>query len=223
MWYKRVVKQYELGIFWKHGQTLGLAKPGKYRLALFWGRSIEKFDARSQALRISGQEVILADRTSLKLNVAGSYRIVDPIALITHVKQSDLQEYLNNVVQLRVRDVVAEATLETIFEARNDLNKQLQALLVAEFQTVGLELAEVKIKDVILPSELRSAYVESAAAAQRSKAQLEYARGQSAALRNLANSADLLDKHPQLVQLLLIQKSDKAMQSLNLHFDQPKK
>jgi hypothetical protein len=61
------------------------------------------------------------------------------------------------------------------------------------------------VKDVILPPELRSAYAELVTSRTRGQAQLEAARAETAALRSLANGAKLLDAHPALARLRLVQ------------------
>ena len=58
---------------------------------------------------------------------------------------------------------------------------------------------------MILPPERRSAYADLVTARTRGQAQLEAARAETAALRSLANGAKLLDDHPALAQLRIIQ------------------
>ena len=61
------------------------------------------------------------------------------------------------------------------------------------------------MKDVILPLDLRSAYAEQVTARARGQARLEAARAETAALRSLANGAKLLDQHPALARLRLVE------------------
>lgn len=63
----------------------------------------------------------------------------------------------------------------------------------------------VELKDVILPAELKKAFSETVRARQEGQAALERARGESAALRNLANAARLLDDNPSLMNLRVLQ------------------
>ena len=70
---------------------------------------------------------------------------------------------------------------------------------------VGVEVREVVVKDVVLPPDLRAAYAELVSARARGQAQLEAARAETAALRSLANGAKLLDEHPALARLRLVQ------------------
>ena len=216
--FQRIIKEYELGVEWHEGKVVGLLKPGKYSFARRWKRQADIFDTRQTPLRIVGQEVILGDRTSLKINVAGSYRVVNPVQLVRQLEPAGLPEHLNLLVQLCLRDTLSTTTLDDLLEKRDKVNEAFHEGLQSALARLGVELNDIRIKDVILPSELRVAYTESLSAQLRAKAQLEQARGQSAALRNLANTADLLEKHPQLVQLLTLQKKDS---NLNLYFDNP--
>ncbi len=58
---------------------------------------------------------------------------------------------------------------------------------------------------MILPLDLRSAYAEQVTARARGQARLEAARAETAALRSLANGAKLLDEHPALARLRLVE------------------
>lgn len=218
MLYRKTVQESFLGIEYRHGQISNVLQPGVYWIGLGSGRKIELFDTRVLALRIPGQEVMLGDRTSLKVNVAGTYKVVDPIKLVRSVAQKELSDHLNQLVQLRLREVLSAVTLDELLGERAKQSDALTEVLSSAFSEIGLELVEIKLKDVILPADLRAAYTEALATQLRGKAQLEQARSQSAALRNLANSADLLEKHPQLIQLLSLQKNGAE---LNLYFDQP--
>jgi regulator of protease activity HflC (stomatin/prohibitin superfamily) len=79
------------------------------------------------------------------------------------------------------------------------------AAAVEAADPLGLTVADVVIKDVIVPVELRSAYAELVTTKQRAQEQLEAARAETAALRSMANGAKLLDDHPALAMLRMIQ------------------
>jgi regulator of protease activity HflC (stomatin/prohibitin superfamily) len=58
---------------------------------------------------------------------------------------------------------------------------------------------------VIFPAEIKKAQAEVVVARAQGLAALERARGETAALRNLANAAALLKDNPALLQLRLVQ------------------
>lgn len=61
------------------------------------------------------------------------------------------------------------------------------------------------MRDLTFPSELKRAFAEVLKAKQEGQAALERARGETAALRNLANAARLMEGNPALFNLRLIQ------------------
>jgi regulator of protease activity HflC (stomatin/prohibitin superfamily) len=83
--FKRTVSEFQTAILWRKGRIVELIQPGQYTVLPFSAKRIERFDMRVVPLRISGQEVILADRTSLKINVAGTYQLTNPIKRVKQV------------------------------------------------------------------------------------------------------------------------------------------
>ena len=57
------------------------------------------------------------------------------------------------------------------------------------------------VRDVTLSAELRHAFAETALAREQGRAKLDRARADAAALRSLANVAQVLEAHPSLLQL----------------------
>jgi hypothetical protein len=62
----------------------------------------------------------------------------------------------------------------------------------------------------MFPGSLKEAFSQTARAKQEAQAALERARGESAALRNLANAARMLEGNPNLFQLRLLQAASDA-------------
>ncbi|NCJ07907.1 hypothetical protein GS597_15610 [Synechococcales cyanobacterium C] len=70
---------------------------------------------------------------------------------------------------------------------------------------LGLYLVSVNLKDLMLPGDLKRLYAQVVQARQAGLAQLERARGEAAALRNLTNAARLTQDHPGLLKLRFLQ------------------
>src|SRR6185437_7216615 len=79
-----------------------------------------------------------------------------------------------------------------------------------EAAKVGINVLTVEVKDVMFPAELKRAFAEVLKAKQEGQAALERARGESAALRNLANAARVLEGNPALMNLRLMQSLSSA-------------
>ena len=77
--------------------------------------------------------------------------------------------------------------------------------MLSDAAKIGINILAVEVKDVIFPADLKSAFAETLKAKQEGQAALERARGETAALRNLANAARVLEGNPALMNLRLVQ------------------
>jgi len=63
----------------------------------------------------------------------------------------------------------------------------------------------VEAKDLMFSGDIKKAFAQAVTARKEGQAALERARGETAALRNLANAARVLDANPALMQLRVLQ------------------
>ncbi len=109
-------------------------------------------------------------------------------------------------VQLALRDALSGLEAEALVRSpRTGLAPGAREAVAEVAAGVGIRLLDVVVKDVVLPADLRAAHAELVVGRHRAQAQLEAARAETAALRSLANGAKLLDDHPALAQLRLVQ------------------
>lgn len=196
-----VVGAHEVAVLFRDGEVAGTFGPGAHR---WFGRglALRRVDARPFVHIVPTQEVPTADGVTVKVTVAVRTRVVDGAAYLV-ASQSALAE-LHLAVQVALREVVAERTVEDLLRARAELRQAL-ADQVGDLSRVGLDAEQVEVKDIVLPAELRQARAQVLLARSEGEAALERARGESAALRSLANTARLASDTPALLQLRLIQ------------------
>src|SRR5437016_7661945 len=109
------------------------------------------------------------------------------------------------ILRARVGHSRHAGTVDDLLQKRNDFGKQLLDITSAKAKEMGLRLLEVEIKDVMFPGEIKKIFTQVVKARQEGLAALERARGETAALRNLANAAHLIERNPALLQLRLLQ------------------
>jgi regulator of protease activity HflC (stomatin/prohibitin superfamily) len=190
------------GLLYHKGRLAETLQPGRH---IRWGRyyEINAMDIRKTSLTIAGQEVLTADNVGLKASLLVTYQFADPVKAL-HDTQSWYAD-LYNAAQLALRGVVGGVTAEALLGQRLDIGVQLLARVQPEAAKAGLTVHAVEVKDVMLPADLKRAFADTLKAKQEGQAALERARGESAALRNLANAARLLDGNPALQNLRLLQ------------------
>jgi len=196
------VYEYERGLRYDAGRFTGVLEPGAYRI-LARRTVIRKVDVRPVHVAVPGQEVICSDGVALKITVSARFHVKDP-ALATHAVAS-YPNALYTDLQLALRELVAGGTAEELLANRTVLGARLLERTAPKAEAYGLELAEAEVKDLMFPGELKKVFAQVVRAKQEGLAALEKARGESAALRNLANAAALLESRPALMHLRLLQ------------------
>jgi regulator of protease activity HflC (stomatin/prohibitin superfamily) len=196
------VFEYERGLRFLRGKFSGVAEPGKYWL---WaGRShIQKVDTRLRVISMAGQEVLSADGVALKVSVSATYRIVDPARAVLELENAESALY--SALQLALRAIIASSAVEDLLQRRATIGPDLLNGTGESAKALGLELVSADLKDLTLPGDLKKIFSQVVRARQEGLAALERARGETAALRNLANAARLVSGNPHLLQLRWLQ------------------
>jgi regulator of protease activity HflC (stomatin/prohibitin superfamily) len=190
------------GLLYQKGKFLEVLRAGEH---IRWGRkfTLGVADLRKTSLLVAGQEVLTSDNVGIKASLLVTYQLNDPVKA-AHETQN-WQGDLYNAAQIALRAVAGGVTIEALLGQRLDIGAQLLASVQPDAVKVGINVTAVEVKDVSLPNDLKRAFADVLKAKQEGHAALERARGESAALRNLANGARVLDGNPALQNLRLMQ------------------
>jgi regulator of protease activity HflC (stomatin/prohibitin superfamily) len=190
------------GLVYHHGLYVRRSNAGRHVL---WGRgwTTHLVDLRKTSLLVAGQEVLTADSVNLKFSLFVTYQVTDPVKA-AHETQHWMSE-LYNAAQLALRAVVNGIAVEALLNQRLEIGAQLLARVQAPALDIGIGVLAIEVKDVMFPAELKRAFAEVLKAKHEGQAALERARGETAALRNLANAARVLEDNPALMNLRLMQ------------------
>jgi regulator of protease activity HflC (stomatin/prohibitin superfamily) len=184
------------------GRFTGLADAGT---VYFFKPSTEirVLDVRPTSMTIEGQEVMTSDGVALKISLVARYVVGDAAAYVMSDSASGRTMYLD--IQLGLREVVAGKTVDEILAARTTIGPEILALVAPQVMTIGIELTAVEVRDVMVPSDLKRALAAVVAARHDGAAALERARGETAALRSLANAGRMVGDNPGLLSLRVVQ------------------
>jgi regulator of protease activity HflC (stomatin/prohibitin superfamily) len=187
---------------YRNGTLVRVLEPGKH--SLYGAVSVVVVDMRERLVTLAPQEVLTADAVSLRVTVALRIVVTDAVAYVERSVDPVAGVYL--AAQIALRDNTAGLTAEDVMQrsTRIDAVAIRDAARDAGART-GIDVLDAYVKDVIVPAEIRTAATQLVTAKSRGAAQLEAARAETAALRALANAGKLLDTHPALAQLRLVQ------------------
>ena len=197
-----VIMEYQAGLLYRNGRFRRRLSPGQHWLFRPTD-TVTKVDLRPKLVSVTGQEVVSADGVSFKLSLACRFRVVRPEVAINQVE--DYQQALYQVLQLSLRELVSGSNGEDLLRARKEIGERLTVEAVKPAEEFGLEVQAVNLKDITFPGDLKKIYSQVVLAQKEGQAALERARGETAALRSLANAAQMVSANPALMQLRLLQ------------------
>jgi regulator of protease activity HflC (stomatin/prohibitin superfamily) len=155
-------------------------------------------DVRARRIVIPPQEVLTSDGLQVRVSLLVAFEIADARSWLTTTTSPDSE--LHALAQIALRTAVSTRTLEELLAGRDAIAAGLDAVRDAA-TAFGADVTSFEVRDITLPQELRQAYASTALAKAEGAAKLERARGEAAAIRSLANTAQVLEAHPSLLQL----------------------
>jgi regulator of protease activity HflC (stomatin/prohibitin superfamily) len=193
------IYQYERGLLYRDGKLERVLEPGRYQ---FWARErveIAKVSLREVSHVVAGQAILTADRVEVRITLVAQYRVIDP-ALALHAVEN-YTEQLHQELQLALRDVVADRSIDQLLADRSEVGSELVRRSAEPARRYGVELTRVGFRDVILPKEVQRVLMLEVEADRTGRADLVKARHEVAAARARANTAKILAETPEVARL----------------------
>ncbi len=213
------IYEYQKGLLYKNGSFKKVLNAGKY----YYLRSrsdIKIVDIRKFLFNLPGQAILTKDNVNVKFSLVGSYEVTDP-ALAKHSSNNYELEFYNGA-QLILRDLVGKVTIDELLEDKGKIDNQLVEHVGAKAEELGLKLSSIAVKDIMLPANLKRAFSSILEAKKDAQCELEKARGEQAVLRNLANSSNMYENNPGLLQARLIQALSTGKHTIVFNGDEKK-
>jgi len=203
------------GLFFKDGRHEATLAPG---IHAWWkgaaqGR-VQAVDLREQVVDVAGQEIMTADKVTLRLNAVVTFKVADPLKAVTAVE--DHRQALYREAQLALRAVVGTRELDALLSDKDAVAKELDGVVRARAAGFGVEVVALGIRDVILPGEMKDLMNKVTEARKAAEAALITRREETAAMRSQANTAKILESSPTLMRLRELEVLEKVSEKANL-------
>jgi regulator of protease activity HflC (stomatin/prohibitin superfamily) len=194
------VERDRVGVLFIDGRYIDTLGPGLYA---FWkGQSESKvveIDLRETMVDVGGQDIMTADKVTLRLNAVVTYKVVDARKAVSQT--DDMRQALYRETQLVLRSVIGARELDTFLTEKDAVAKEIETSVARRAGELGLEIASVGIRDVILPGDMKDLMNKVTEARKAAEANLISRREETAAMRSQANTAKLLADNPVLMRL----------------------
>ncbi|MFN0053707.1 MAG: slipin family protein [Planctomycetales bacterium] len=194
------VQRDHVGVLFIDGRYVETVQPGEYA---FWKGPAEvrlvEVDLRETIVDVGGQEIMTADKVTLRLNAVVTYKVADARKSISQT--DDVRQALYRDTQLVLRGVVGTRELDPFLTDKDAVAREIEENVRRRAGELGLEIASVGIRDVILPGEMKDLMNKVTEARKGAEANLISRREETAAIRSQANTARLLAESPTLMRL----------------------
>lgn len=188
------------GVLFVDGKYVDTLTPGQYA---FWKApsavSVVDVDVRETVVDVSGQEIMTADKVTLRLNAVVTYRVSDAKQSVTQT--DDVRQSLYRETQLVLRALVGTRDLDDFLGDKDAVASEVEEGVRRRAAALGLTIASVGIRDVILPGEMKVLMNRVTEARKAAEANLIFRREETAAIRSQSNTAKLLADSPMLMRL----------------------
>ncbi len=194
------VDAHERAMIFRDGVLVEQLDAGHY---VFWRGgpkvSWKPVDLREQVADIQGQEIMSADKVTLRVNLVVTHRVFDPAKAVTEV--ADWTQTLYREAQLELRVAVGGRTLERLLADKDEVGSEIKNRLANRAAKFGVAISGVGLRDIILPGEMKEILNEVIVAQKQSEANLIRRREETAAARSQVNTAKLLAENPVLARM----------------------
>jgi SPFH domain/Band 7 family protein len=204
-----------VALWFRDGAYQATLGPGAYA---FWKGAgtlkVHVVDMKEQVLDISGQEIMTADKVTLRINALVAYRITDALRSVTEVDEA--AQALYRSAQLALREAVGARDLDALLAGKEALARELTEMIAPRAGELGIQVVTIGVRDIILPGDMKDLMNRVTEAKKAAEASLITRREETAAMRMQANTAKILESSPTLMKLKELEVLEKVADKANL-------
>lgn len=181
-----VVKQTERAILLRFGQVVEAdIQPGLH-FKIPWVNTVRKFDGRVLTVTADAQRYLTLEQKALVVDSYAKWRIVDVEKYYT--SSSGEESRTSNLLAQRINDGLrnkfGERDLQEVVSGQRDLlmEELTRELNLSTAQEYGIEVIDVRVKQIELPLDVRSSVYERMTSERQREAQQLRSRGNELAI-----------------------------------------
>ena len=201
-----VVRQFERGVVFTLGKYSGVRNPG-LQIVFPYFQKISRVDVRSTPIDVPKQEVITKDNVTVNVDAIVYFRVLDPSKAL--LETTNYVYATTNFAQAALRDITGNFELDELLSKRDEISAQIKEIVDKETDKWGIDIENVKLQNIELPSDMKRAMAKQAEAERERRAAIIAADGEKSAAQAVSEAASLLAKTPGGIQIRTLQTLEK--------------
>ncbi|TYP71651.1 slipin family protein [Aquimarina intermedia] len=198
----RIIFEYKRALKFRFGKYISTLQPG-LRWIIPIVETIQVVDIRVITINVDSQEVMTEDNVPCSIDGVVFYKVSNPEKAVLEVEQYNYA--IMQLAQAALRDVCGKVELDTILSKREEMGKNIKAIVEQETMEWGIQIIDVKIKDIQLPENMRRMMANQAEAERSRRARIILAQAEEQAAQNLLAAGKIIDQSPSAIKLRLYQ------------------
>ena len=198
----RVIFEYKRALKFRFGKYIKTLQPG-FRWIIPFIETIQIVDIRVITFNIDSQEVMTEDNVPCSIDGVVFFKIDNPVKAVLEVEEYTFA--ITQLAQAALRDVCGKVELDTILSKREEIGKNIKAIVEKETMEWGIVVIDVKIKDIQLPENMRRMMANQAEAERSRRARVILALAEEQAAGKLLEAGKIIDQSPSAIKLRLYQ------------------
>ena len=198
----RIVFEYKRALKFRFGKFIKIMEPG-FRWIIPFVETAQFVDVRVITINILSQEVMTEDNVPCSIDGVVFFRITNPKKAVLEVEGFDFA--ITQLAQAALRDVCGKVELDTILSKREEIGQNIRKIVEEETHNWGIDILDVKIKDIQLPENMRRMMANQAEAERSRRARIILAQAEEQAAGQLLEAGKLIDQSPSAIKLRLYQ------------------
>lgn len=198
----RIIFEYKRALKFRFGKYVKTLNPG-FRWIIPLVETIQVVDIRVITINIASQEVMTEDNVPSSIDGVVFFKINNPEKAVLEVEEYDFA--ITQLSQAALRDVCGKVELDTILSKREEMGKNIKHIVETETHHWGIEILDVKIKDIQLPENMKRMMANQAEAERSRRARIILAEAEEQAAAKLLEAGLQIDQSPSAIKLRLYQ------------------
>jgi regulator of protease activity HflC (stomatin/prohibitin superfamily) len=197
---KSDINEGEIGLLFYNGVFQRTLPAGQH---FYWTYNtkiaVQTVDTRIQQADVSGQEILTADKVSLRVNFTYSFQVTDPVSIAGKLK--DYKTQLHVMTQLVLREFTGKYRFDDLLRQKDSIGGFILEKLKEREEEFFVKFSDAGVKDIILPGEIRDIMNTVLVAEKSAQASVITRREEIAATKSLLDTAKLMDESATLFKL----------------------
>ena len=195
----KVANQWERAVVLRFGRFVGLKGPGLFILVPVVDEISQLVDQRVRVTDVSAESALTKDTVPVNVDAIVFWTVWDAQKAVLEV--ADFLDAIALSAQTALRETIGRHMLAEMITEREQLGKQLQAILDEKTNPWGITVQSVEIRDVKIPAELEDAMSRQAQAEREKEARVILGSAEAAIAAKFVEAARTYAGEPAALHL----------------------